>query len=145
MRRKFILLKLSMTIHQIIRVKHYPTNLRNVQSAGAKCRSEPVSEKLTIDCKGYDAATMNHVKHQLSKSMAPHTKSGDTSSTILIGKVARRSETCKSCGKEISVRQEYYSETVVSISQGPLIHFSSYCLDCGKSSGLQMRISRYKD
>ena len=89
--------------------------------------------------------TMNRVSHQLSKNMAAHTKSGDASPTILIKKVARKSQTCKICGKEISPKQEYYSEAVVSIGQGPLIHFSSYCLDCGESSGLQIRLIRYKD
>lgn len=93
--------------------------------------------------KGHDAATMNRVKHQLSKNMAVH-KSIDASPTVLIEKVARKSEICKICGKEISLRQEYYSEAVMSMVNGPLIHFSSYCLDCGKSSGLKVRLSRYR-
>src|SRR5208282_3907224 len=92
-----------------------------------------------------DAITMNRVTHQLSKNMAPHTKSGDGGPTFLIKKVARKSQTCKICGIEIRLNQEYYSEAVVSIGQGPPIHFSSYCLNCGESSGLQIRLIRYRD
>jgi hypothetical protein len=105
-----------------------------------------LSQKSRLEIgKGYDAITMNRVTHQLPKHIATHTKSGDLSPTVLIEKVARKSETCRICGKEISLRQEYYSEAVVGIGQGPLIHFSSYCLDCGKSSGLRVRLSRYRD
>lgn len=54
---------------------------------------------------------------------------------FLVKRKARKGHVCRSCGKPIDPKDEYYSESLGLMMKPPNVSLNSYCLNCGPKTG----------